>query len=492
MKAALIQCDPQTGDLLHNSGLLLNAAKEAFNSGAVLCAAPAEALAGPDPGEWIHQADFNEACQASLDYMAQKLPQNLAFILGGPIFPNQAVMLEKGFWTALPENYYWKGLNIGFGNEQGVFDLNCDLILSLKAFPYSPGGQHAKEASCERLAEKTGAALLQPNLSGGFGELIYGGASFAAGADGRMFARAAAFKEDILIADLNTLKGGLSSYPSLDESQWLALTLGIRDFVRKSGADKAIIGLSGGMDSALVCCLAAEALGPDKVIAVMMPSRFSSEGSISDSIRLCRNLSIKPFELPIEKIMRASNESLTPILEALPKAEGELTQENLQPRVRSLLLMAIANYTGGLVLNTGNRSEALMGYSTLYGDSAGAVSVLGNVYKSRIYELARWLNKKMGREVIPEAILTKAPSAELRPNQKDTDSLPPYEALDPILAEITAGARPEGSQEKEFNAIRRRVFKSQFKRFQAPPALLAGEKAPPKWPVTGLYNIKKT
>ncbi len=240
------------------------------------------------------------------------------------------------------------------------------------------------------------------------------------------------------------------------------------------------------MDSALVTCLARDAMGADKVMTVMLPSPFSSEGSIADSILLCKNLGIKVFNIAIEKIMETCNTALNPVFSQLPAQKEDLTQENLQPRIRSLLLMAIANRCGGLVLNTGNKSESLMGYSTLYGDTAGAISVLGDIFKSRIYELAEWYNKKNGWPVIPVSILQKAPSAELRPNQKDTDSLPPYDALDPVLLEIIRGQMVDDNK----NEIRKRVFQNQFKRGQSPRPLKVSRNRIPDWPLLGNYRIK--
>lgn len=490
MLIATLQCDVQTGDFIKNQEILLSAAKKGFEAGAVICAAPIQALAGPNPLAWLSQPDFKSACLASLDYLSRQIPARRFLICGAPIFPDQAVLISRGSWIAAPANYSLENINLFFDAGASAPEKKSDLVFRLNAFPYSPDSQTVEEEICARIARESGAFVIQPNLYGGYGEVIFAGAGFALDPSGKIIARAPAFQENILLIDTGSYSENASPYPDRDESQWLALCTGIRDYIHKSGAEKAVLGLSGGMDSALVCCLAKAALGAENVLAVLLPSPFSSEGSITDSQLLCRNLGVKHCELPIGGVMEACNKCLTPLFEKLPCREGDLTEENLQPRIRGLLLMAIANREGSLALNTGNRSEAFMGYSTLYGDTVGAISVLGDLYKSRIYELARWYNKKSGREIIPEAILTKAPSAELRPNQKDTDSLPPYEELDPVLEKITLGENPDSGKEKEFYEIRSRVFRNQFKRAQSPRPLLVGENPAPSWPLAGNFNTE--
>lgn len=491
MLIAALQCDVQTGDFIKNQEILLLAARKGFEAGALICAAPIQTLAGPDPLAWQSQPDFESACLASLDRLARHIPAGRFLICGAPFFSGQTVLIGGGSWFAPPQNYSLENINIFFADGPEAPEKDRDLVFRLSAYPYSPDSQAAEEKACAWIARKAGAFVIQPNLYGGYGDVIYAGAGFALAPSGKIIARAPAFQETILLIDTDSSPLNIiAPYPDRNESQWLALCAGIRDYARKSNAAKVVLGLSGGMDSALVCCLAKEAMGPENVLAVMLPSPYSSEGSITDSKLLCRNLDVEFCELPIRGVMEACDKCLAPLFDKLPGRPGDLTAENIQPRIRGLILMAIANRQGSLVLNTGNRSEAFMGYSTLYGDTVGAISVLGDLYKSRIYELALWYNEKNRREIIPRAILTKAPSAELRPNQKDTDSLPPYEELDPVLDKITLAENPAPGDESGFYEIRRRVFKNQFKRAQSPRPLLVGGNPAPVWPLAGNYNTE--
>lgn len=493
MKIALLQCDVFTGDIEHNCKKLLSAVQETRKWDTQLCIAPFEAFFGPNPADFLKQPDLAELCLKNLKALNAALPPACALLCGIPLYPEQALLLDGQCVTVLPQNYYWQKLRICIAADNSAKNKdqweNADLLIRLHAFPYSPTSQKEEEELSKKLALLTHALVLQANLSGAYGSVIYPGASFAINPIGQVCGRAAAFQEDILIIDNENFSSSkIAPYPNLNAAQWQALKLGIRDYVHKAGAQKVIVGLSGGMDSALVCTLAAEALGAEHVIAIMLPSPFSSQGSIDDSLKLCANLSVQVYELPISEIMSACNQALTPLFKQLEPQTGDLTQENLQPRIRALLLMALANRTGALVLNTGNRSEALMGYSTIYGDTVGSISVLGDLYKSRIYELARWHNQHLGWDQIPIAILEKAPSAELRPNQKDTDSLPPYEELDPILEKISHHLMPLDAEKKEYLKIRKTMFRNQFKRAQSPQALQVGSSPLPLFPISGNYN----
>ncbi|MDE5879972.1 MAG: NAD(+) synthase, partial [Desulfovibrio sp.] len=265
----------------------------------------------------------------------------------------------------------------------------------------------------------------------------------------------------------------------VEESCWRALVLGTRDYVRKCGAARVLLGLSGGMDSALVACVAAEALGPENVTGVLMPSPHTSLASVEDAEALARNLGMETLTVPIAGLMAAFADALGPGLERFPAWPGDVTEENLQARIRGTLVTSLANRARALVLNTGNKSEVAMGYCTLYGDAVGALAVIGDLTKTQVYALGRWLNAWKGRELIPEAIFVKAPSAELRPGQKDTDSLPPYEVLDPLLERLLAPGRSQGEAESGAGGedaalaadVRRRLFAAEFKRRQLPPAL---------------------
>ncbi|MEG6592419.1 NAD(+) synthase, partial [Desulfovibrio sp. 1188_IL3213] len=279
-----------------------------------------------------------------------------------------------------------------------------------------------------------------------------------------------------------------------EESLWHALTLGTRDFVRKCGAEKVIVGLSGGMDSSLVCCLAVEALGAENVTGVLMPSPYSSKGSVSDAHQLAQNLGVRTVTLPIESVMKVFEQALAPGLELFESRPGDTTFENLQARIRGVFLSSLANRAGALVLNTGNKSEAAMGYSTLYGDTVGALAVIGDLTKTQTYAVARWYNDYRQAEIIPQQVFDKAPSAELRPGQKDEDSLPPYGQLDPMLEELLQpGASSAAANISPLRLeVRNKLFAAEFKRRQEPLALFvsrvpfgAGWQAP----VAGRYRL---
>ena len=261
----------------------------------------------------------------------------------------------------------------------------------------------------------------------------------------------------------------------LPEAIWDALTLGVRDFVRKCGLEKAIVALSGGMDSALVLCVAAEALGADNVTAVLMPSPYSSEGSVTDSLELAKNLGVRTLTLPIEPVMESFSAALAPGLDLFETFPGDTIFENLQARIRGIMVSSLANRARALVLNTGNKSECAVGYSTLYGDTVGALGVIADLTKTEVYTLAGWYNHHRQATIIPQAIFDKAPSAELRPGQKDSDSLPPYDVLDPVLESlIFAGqtaAQPQEADEGLRKEVRRKLFAAEFKRRQEPLGL---------------------
>jgi len=307
---------------------------------------------------------------------------------------------------------------------------------------------------------------------GGNDELIFDGNSVALSADGSLLARGKPFQDDFLIVDTDSGKSLEWIEAPLMERLYQALVLGTRDYARKCGFRGAVVGLSGGIDSTVTACLAAEALGKENVLGVSMPSRYSSEGSVTDARTVAENLGIEFRVIPIEGPFGAYLETLAPVFQG---REEDVTEENIQARIRGNLLMAISNKFGHLLLSTGNKSELAVGYCTLYGDMAGGLAVIADVPKTRVYELARYINQS--RPLIPESVLTKAPSAELRPNQTDQDTLPPYEVLDPILeAYIEDGHEldeisAQGYDRDLVKEIVRRVDANEYKRYQAPPAL---------------------
>ena len=331
------------------------------------------------------------------------------------------------------------------------------VVLVINGSPFRENKQAQREQIVGDLAAAAGVPIVYVNLVGGQDELVFDGGSFVAGPTGEILVRCASFAESVEVFDVEvpdpggvspTLpvtpvtpsaasrqgRGGFASGPlceplDLNAQRWGALVLATRDYVRKSGFSDVALGLSGGIDSSLTAAVAVDALGPERVHGVLMPSRYSSPHSVADAEKVAANLGIDDRTVPIEAAHRAFEDMF-----GGSTGPGSLTDQNLQSRIRGVVLMALANENGWLVLTTGNKSEAAVGYSTLYGDTAGAFAVIKDVWKTDVYELARWRNRQAGREIVPETVLAKAPSAELRPDQRDDQSLPPYEVLDPILA----------------------------------------------------------
>jgi NAD+ synthetase len=317
------------------------------------------------------------------------------------------------------------------------------------------------------------------NQVGGNDSLLFDGTSLAVSARGDLIARAASFEEDLVVLD--PFEAAVIAAPRSDDTEgaYQALVLGTRDYVRKCGFRKALIALSGGIDSALVVTIASEALGPENVIAIGMPSPYSSPGSIDDSRKLAANLGIRFELIGISGLFEEYTEALAPLFTG---HKPDLTEENIQSRIRGTLLMALSNKFGALVLTTGNKSEMAVGYCTLYGDMVGALAVIGDLVKTRVYAISRWINRD--REIIPAAILEKPPSAELRPGQRDTDSLPPYEVLDPIIeAYVERYETPECIAAKRgfplelVQQVVHLVERSEYKRQQAAPVLKVTSKS---------------
>jgi NAD+ synthase (glutamine-hydrolysing) len=380
----------------------------------------------------------------------------------------------------------------------------AEIILNISASPWHDGKEKTRLAMLQRVARDERVPLAQVNLVGANDELIFDGHSVALNRHGEPLALGKGFAEDILVVDLDAGRSrgdetqiGKESgtphvvpykmeWPAREQQIFSALSLGIRDYVHKCGFKSVIVGLSGGIDSALVAVLAAEALGPDKVLGVSMPARYSSEGSLSDAEALAKNLGIRYEVLPIEPVFQSVEKQMAKIFAGTKPNEAE---ENIQSRLRGVTLMALSNKFGALVLTTGNKSEMAVGYCTLYGDMCGALAVIADVFKTDIYKLARWINSDLAsrvdreREIIPEASLTKPPSAELRPNQTDQDSLPPYETLDQILdAYVVKNLGKEeiirlGFDAAVVNDVINKVTFSEYKRRQAAPGLRVSPRA---------------
>jgi NAD+ synthase (glutamine-hydrolysing) len=414
-------------------------------------------------------------------YFEPARSQTLVLVQGKPIAISvcEDAWNDKLFW---PRRLYpvdpieelmkqWEVLPPHLGSER--------IILNISASPYWHGKLEVRRKMLAALAVRHRAAVVLCNQVGANDSLIFDGSSFAVNASGDVIAQAASFAEDLVVFDTASA-AIVEAKEEPDTAQvWDALVLGTRDYVRKCGFSKALIGLSGGIDSALVAAIAVEALGTENVQGVGMPSEFSSEGSVSDAEALAKNLGIKFSLLPVRRIYDTFTGVLADDFAGTPFG---LAEENLQPRIRGTLLMALSNKTGALVLTTGNKSEMAVGYCTLYGDMVGALAVIGDVYKTEVYALSRYANR--ARRVIPEDTLTKPPSAELRPGQKDTDSLPPYEVLDPILRayveDYCSAEEIAATQHVDATLVRsviKLVERSEYKRQQAAPVLKVSKKS---------------
>ncbi|MGA1842047.1 MAG: NAD+ synthase [bacterium] len=396
--------------------------------------------------------------------------------------------------------------------EQSATEHHANVILNISSSPFYAGKLEVRRNIICRFAQKTGAVVLYTNLVGGQDELVFDGGSLVMGPNGERLLSAKRFEEDLVVADLDhcpfpahgpldrisdkkvkyyrlriedsrDLKPiPLVQAPELDrlEEIFSALVLGTRDYVHKNGFKKVIIGLSGGIDSALTAVIAVDALGNENVITVTMPSEYTSDETLSDSGLMAENLHVALLTIPINGIFSAYTESLK---EPFGSGEPGIEFENIQARIRGNILMALSNRFGWLVLTTGNKSEMAVGYCTLYGDMAGGFAVIKDLPKIIVYEIANYINQKRGKEIIPESILKRAPTAELRPDQRDEDSLPPYSVLDPILrAYVEEDKSPveiikEGADEEIVNKVIRLVDISEYKRRQSPPGIKITPKA---------------
>jgi NAD+ synthase (glutamine-hydrolysing) len=532
MKVALIQNNPVTGALWDNMKALAEAVWEAEKLGAELCIAPEMSLCGHNVGDLLLRSGFAEDCRKVLDAWAAKLgasPFTPPLMLGAPVtnpaprgksLQNCAVLLHNGTVSVvsrkvlLPSEgihddtrYFEPGVACGilqykgwrlavtigediwndrafwqgrrkFSAEDPVEELmnagGADALINLAALPYEQGLPELHQRMSAHLASRYRVPVVSVNLVGGNDSLVYYGGSLAFDDAGALSARAPAFRESLLLFDLmGKAAPSVAEQLPIEDELWQAVVLGTRDYVRKCGFDGVVLGLSGGVDSALVATIAKEAVGADKVTALLMPSPFSSQGSVDDAALLAKNLGIAAHTLPITPALNAFEQSFN---NALQGSFTGLAKENTQARIRGTLLMAYANRFNCLLLATGNKSEGAVGYATLYGDLTGGLDPIGDLYKHQVYALCRRYNALHG-DVIPEAILTKAPSAELSPGQKDSDSLPPYEELDPLLHELVdnlesvAHMAQKGHDRKTAEEVARMLQRSEFKRHQAPPGL---------------------
>jgi NAD+ synthase (glutamine-hydrolysing) len=487
VKVALAQINATVGDLAGNARLIVEAARSAYARGARLVMTPELALCGYPPEDLLLRDGFMHACAAKLQEVARELadceglhvvvghphqfgargdlrsrshavPQrfNAASLLaGGQVvatyckreLPNYQVFDERRYFASGrdagqgPVVFEVGGLRFGLAIcEDAWFDepaasakvAGAQVLCVLNASPFHLGKLAEREQRMAERARTAGMPLLYSHLVGGQDEVVFDGASFAVDAEGRIAMRAPMFEQALPIVELapdRSLHGEVHPVPEIERQAWDALVTGVRDYIGKNGFPGVIIGLSGGVDSALVLAIAVDALGADKVRCVMMPSPYTADISWLDAREMAAGLGVRYDEISIVPMFDAFRTSLATEFAGL---EEDATEENIQARIRGTLLMALSNKFGPIVLTTGNKSEMATGYCTLYGDMAGGFAVIKDVSKTLVYALARWKNAQ-GREVIPERIITRPPSAELRPDQTDQDSLPPYEVLDAIL-----------------------------------------------------------
>ncbi len=531
MQIAMLQCNSVAGDITGNAERIAEAVRSAHAAGAALCVTPELALCGVAPRDLLAAAGFMEGCQRALQKLAVDLQDCPPVLVGAPVLnppqsalrvSNAGVLLENGLCRVISRKvyqaqggltddsrYFDRGISCGIitvegwrlgvvlcedgGDEHSFWTIQhatahnplmelirrgVDAVVHMAATPFCVGGQSMREHALSHVAARHHVHLFSVNAVGGNDGQIYQGQSLAFDPTGRLLVRGKAFDEDIALVNtaLSASPQGVTpACVSPEEECWRALVLGTRDYVRKSGCARAVVGLSGGMDSALVCAVAAAALGPDNVLGVLMPSVHTSQESLDDAAALAERLQVKTMTLPIAPAVDVFTAMLAPVLDAFPAGPADTTFDNLQARARGTLLMAIANRSGALVLNTGNKSEGAMGYCTLYGDSVGAVAVIGDVPKTFVYKVAAWFNAQRGTDVIPQNVFVKAPTAELHPGQKDSDHLPPYDVLDPVVQRILLQNTEQEAGGDENPAlleeVRSKLFTAEFKRRQEPAAL---------------------
>jgi NAD+ synthase (glutamine-hydrolysing) len=539
----IAQLNPVIGDLLGNCDRILTAVQKLAKQGVQLVLTPELSICGYPPRDLLMNHQFVRDMETAIAELASKLPPDVAVLVGTvsvnpqanqsggkPLF-NSAALLQDGrvqqvFHKRLLPTYdvFDEDRYFAVGNGSNVFTLNLkggaslnigvticediwndekfwgkrnyaddpvaelatnhelDLLLNLSASPYAVGKQKLRESMLSHSAIMHNLPLLYANQVGANDDLIFDGRSMAFDRHGKIITRGKSFEEDLLVINLDEVSLDSSRYESDDAEIFAALVLGVRDYVQKCRFRQVVIGLSGGIDSALVAAIAAEAIGKENVLGVLMPSPYSSAHSITDAIALAQNLGISTQTIPIQPMMEAFDASLSNLFAG---QTSDVTEENLQSRIRGSLLMAISNKFGHLLLSTGNKSEISVGYCTLYGDMNGGLAAIADVPKTRVFSICKWLNrtssllmiKQENSEVIPVNIITKPPSAELKPDQLDQDSLPPYDILDDILHKLinqhlaAAEISATGHDPAIVDRVVRLVKIAEFKRRQAAPGL---------------------
>ena len=523
VSVALAQLNPHLGDVSANCQKLLQMRERAAAKGADIILTPEMFLAGYPADDLVLRADFMDRIEAAISRLAKATADggpaiivgapcrdkdvlyNSAFILdGGKIvarrdkvnLPNYGVFDDKRHFTPgqLQGPVLLRGMRLGIAVCEDIWfpdlcemlgETGAEIILSLNASPFENAKTDMRMMHAVSRMTETGLPFVYVNMVGGQDELVFDGSSFALNLGGKIASQMPSFSEGLSLLEVRSQSGtchltGQISWPAAaEEDVWRALTLGVRDYVEKNGFPGVILGLSGGVDSAIVAVLAVDALGPERVRVVMMPSDYTADISLVDAEELADNLG-----LTLETIaLRAGMDAFDSMLEAsLEGTEMDVTEENIQSRLRGMILMALSNKFGNMVLATGNKSEYAAGYSTLYGDMCGGFAPIKDVWKTEIFKLCEWRNTALPRgvlgpdgEVIPRRIITRPPSAELRPDQQDTDSLPPYDILDAILIALTEEMADtdtivsRGYERETVERVSAMLFRTEYKRFQAAP-----------------------
>jgi NAD+ synthase (glutamine-hydrolysing) len=541
MRIGLGQFDAVVGDLEGNAERMREIYGQAVEKKVNLLVFPELAICGYPPEDLLLKRHFLDENRKVIEKLAQSCPNitmlvgfadysrgksynaagvlkkgQLAKIYHKGLLPNEGVFDEQRYFESgnKPLIITADGLNIAITICRDIWDINwldrflrdagaIDAVLNISASPFHLGKIRTRQDVVSECAKRLKCLVGYCNLVGGQDELVFDGRSMFADATGKIVAMAKPFENDLLIADITKKGKKISVEPQQDigtaemgllEEAYRALVLGTRDYVHKNGFSKVLIGLSGGIDSAITAAIAVAALGAENVIGITMPSKFNSSETISDAEKCAKNLGIKFMTIPIGSVLEQFNGSLE-------KVDGwnssGLAYENLQARIRGTILMSLSNQFGALVLTTGNKSEIAVGYTTLYGDTAGGFAVIKDVFKTMVYKLAAYINEINKREVIPKSVIERVPTAELRPNQKDSDSLPEYDLLDKILKGYVEEDKSsqqlidEGLPKEAVNKVVRMVDRNEYKRRQSPPGVKITPKAfgrDRRLPITNRYN----
>ncbi len=533
MKVALCQLNPVTGDITGNTGRIKDVIVNTANKSPDLLIFPELFIQGYPPRDLLEHNWFIANTLSALDELREfsqnypdigiitglSLPNNIS---NGKGLFNSAVLLTNGkilfhqnksllpsydifdeirYFDPAPDielvefkgeklgiticedawnaEYMWDKQRYNFDPVKNLAEKGASMLINISASPFNLGKGELRFSLIQNHAKQYNLPFIFVNMTGGNDELVFDGNSMYFDKTGSLCEILPSFKENVKTIDTKSTYETLQKpeFDSIDKV-YDALVMGIRDYVRKCGFEKAIVGLSGGIDSAVTCTIAVEALGTDNVMAVTMPSQYSSDGSIFDSQKLARNLGIEIKTIPIQSIFTMFEVSLNTLFE---DRSSDVTEENIQARIRSTILMALSNKYGALLLSTGNKSELAVGYCTLYGDMCGGLAVISDVYKTKVYELASYINSE--KEIIPETTITKPPSAELSANQKDIDTLPPYDILDGILSLLIENGMSEkeivskGYNKETVQWIINAVVKNEYKRMQSAPGLKITQKA---------------